>query len=477
MQDDISEKNFFEIADPLRRQWLRASLGTLVLVLGRAELAYGAEIIKVRVWPALDYTRVTLESDQLLVTHHTLLTNPDRLVIDIEGVLLNPALQSLVGKVQTDDPYIAQIRLGQNPLQGTDHSVRLVFDLKEKIVPQLFNLKPIDHYQYRLVFDLYPAIPPDPLMQLLQASEQKSATNPATKTDSADAPDPLSEFAKQLDKDDDVVGKESENKVLAQEDPRLQGPSEKKLEEKQKEPSYKKLQRLITIAIDPGHGGEDPGAIGRAGSREKDIVLSIAKLLSNKINALPSMRAMLTRDADYFVPLHVRVKKAQRVRADLFLSIHADAFVLPHARGSSVFALSERGATSAAARWMANKENASDQIGGVNVMTQDKQTTRVLLDLSTTAQIRDSLKLGGAVLGAMGQINRLHKAHVEQAGFAVLKAPDIPSVLVETAFISNPEEEAKLNDPAYQEQIANAIVRGVREYFAKNPPLARSPLV
>ncbi len=477
MQDDISEKKLFEIADLSRRQWLRAGLGTLVLVLGRAELAYGAEVIKVRVWPAIDYTRVTLESDQLLVTHHTLLTNPHRLVIDIEGVLLNAALQSLVGKVQADDPYIAQIRLGQNPLQGTNHSVRLVFDLKEKIVPQLFNLRPIDHYQYRLVFDLYPAIPPDPLMQLLQASEQKSVATPETPTDAAETSDPLSEFAKQLDQNDDVVDKKSEGKVLAQEAPRLQTPSEKKLEEKPKEPSYQKLQRLITIAIDPGHGGEDPGAIGRAGSREKDIVLSIAKLLSNKINTLPSMRAMLTRDADYFVPLHVRVQKAQRVRADLFLSIHADAFVLPHARGSSVFALSERGATSAAARWMANKENASDQIGGVNVATKDKETTRVLLDLSTTAQIRDSLKLGGAVLGAMGQINRLHKAHVEQAGFAVLKAPDIPSVLVETAFISNPEEEAKLNDPAYQEQIANAIVRGVREYFAKNPPLARGPLV
>jgi N-acetylmuramoyl-L-alanine amidase len=236
------------------------------------------------------------------------------------------------------------------------------------------------------------------------------------------------------------------------------------------------LTRMITIALDPGHGGEDPGAIGRGGSREKDVVLAIAKRLKSKIEEHPNMRVMLTRDADYFVPLQMRVQKARKVQADLFVSIHADAFIETTARGSSVFTLSEKGASSTAARWLANKENAADLIGGINMKIKDRQLASVLLDLSTTAQINDSMKLGKAVLREISDINPLHRGAVEQAGFAVLKAPDIPSILIETAFISNPEEEAKLKDENYQDQMANAVIKGIRKYFAKNPPLSKHRL-
>jgi N-acetylmuramoyl-L-alanine amidase len=235
-----------------------------------------------------------------------------------------------------------------------------------------------------------------------------------------------------------------------------------------------KIDRLVVIAIDPGPGGEDPGAIGPSGLREKDVVLQIAKQLRERLDAQPNTRAMLTRDGDYFVPLHERVRKARRVQADLFVSIHADAFMTPHARGASVFALSERGASSTAARWMADRENASDLVGGANFKAKDPNVLRALLDMSTTAQIKDSLKLGDEVLGQIGKVGRLHKGSVEQAGFAVLKAPDVPSILVESAFISNPGEEAKLRDPDYQAELVTALTTGIGRYFARNPPLARS---
>jgi N-acetylmuramoyl-L-alanine amidase len=434
------QPNTDEIIDPTRRACLRAGLGILICSLAYTELAFGAEILKVRVWPATDYTRVTLESDQPLTIRHSILAQPDRLVIDIDGLVLNPALRDLVSKIHADDPYIAQVRIGQYQ----PDVVRLVLDLKQKILPQLFSLKPVGDYQYRFVFDLYPRVQPDPLMQLLAEYEKE---------------DELGRFAKRLEQGDTLGPPAGESKGAA-------GGATKEVER------HAGNKRLLVVAIDPGHGGEDPGAIGPRGTREKDIVLQIAYRLRAKLNALPNVRALLTRDGDYFVPLHERVKKAQRVHADLFLSIHADAFVLPHARGSSVFALSERGATSVAARWLANKENASDQIGGVNLAVKDKETTRVLFDLSTTAQIRDSMKLGQLLLTHMRGVNRLHKPYVEQAGFAVLKAPTIPSLLIETAFISNPEEEALLNSSAHQEKIASAIVQGVQAYFALNPPLA-----
>jgi N-acetylmuramoyl-L-alanine amidase len=341
--------------------------------------------------------------------------------------------------------------------------VRLVFDLKEAVKPQLFTLEPVSEYQYRLIFDLYPPNPPDPLMQLVKESAKKEKLLVEERAKgSKDAKviedDPIAAFAK----------KEIKPKEKRSADTNASSDSRSNVGS-----SRIPLKRLITIALDPGHGGEDPGAIGVRGSYEKNIVLSIAKRLKNKIDQEDAMRPFLTRDGDYFVPLHRRVFKARQVEADLFVSIHADAFIQPNARGASVFALSQQGATSSAARWMANKENASDLIGGINIKTKDKQVAHLLLDMSTTAQINDSLKVGNSVLRNIGDFAPLHKNRVEQAGFAVLKAPDIPSILIETAFISNPQEEKRLNDETYQERIADAILAGIKDYFSKNPPMAR----
>ena len=228
---------------------------------------------------------------------------------------------------------------------------------------------------------------------------------------------------------------------------------------------------MVTIAIDAGHGGEDPGAIGRRGTYEKHVALAISRKLKAILESDKAVRPVLTRDDDYFVPLALRVQKARRAQADLLVSIHADAFREPRARGSSVYALSENGATSAAARWLAQKENEADLIGGVNLDVRDPVLARTLLDLSQTAQIADSLKAGRQVLQELAEVNALHKRDVEQAGFAVLKAPDVPSILVETAFISNPDEEAKLRDPRHQARYAESIADGVRRYFAKHPTL------
>ncbi len=427
-----------------KRRTLLTSGATLLLSILSPLPARAAQILAVRVWPADDYTRVTLENDSQLKVSHFLIKDPERLVVDIDGIELNSPLKELVAKIQANDPYIKQVRVGQN----RPNVVRLVFDLKEAINPQVFTLDPVASYQHRLVFDLYPVNPPDPIAVLIAQSnaKERSESNPqqlaVARTDPASGP------------------------VDAQ--------AAQTVKTRPGEPALPQLTRMITIALDPGHGGEDPGAIGRAGSREKDVVLAIAKRLKAKLEDQPNMRVMMTRDADFFVPLHMRVQKARKVQADLFVSIHADAWVEPTARGASVFTLSEKGASSTAARWLARKENNADLIGGVNIKQHDRQLASVLLDLSTTAQISDSLKLGKAVLTEIGGINRLHKATVEQAGFAVLKAPDIPSILIETAFISNPEEEAKLTDEAYQDQLADAVLKGIRKYFAKNPPLAKN---
>ncbi len=457
--------------NPKRRQMISqglqsmGSLGVLYLLLTESELVQansGAKLLGVRIWPSEDYTRITLESDKALPISHQLLTGPDRLVVDIDGLELNPTLKDLVAKVKPNDPYVAQIRVGQ--FQPT--VVRLVFDLKEAVKPQLFTLEPIAEYQYRLIFDLYPTNPPDPLMQLVKESARKEkllaeeqAKNPKGM---ATEDDPIAAFAKK-----DTGPSKKGGPSTTQQSP--QSPPSATTANTQRIP----FKRLITVALDPGHGGEDPGAIGARGSHEKNIVLAIAKRLKNKIDQEDSMRPFLTRDGDYFVPLHRRVFKARQVEADLFISIHADAFIQPHAKGASVFALSQQGATSSAARWMANKENASDLIGGINIKTKDKQVAHLLLDMSTTAQINDSLRVGNSVLRNIGNFAPLHKNRVEQAGFAVLKAPDIPSILIETAFISNPQEEKKLNDETYQERIADAILAGIKDYFAKNPPMAR----
>ncbi len=416
------------VASRARRTVLKAG-ATLLLSLVSTRIAHAAQIVAVRVWPAADYTRVTLESDSKLKATHFLVQNPNRVVIDIEGLDLDPKLKSLVAKVQANDPYIAQVRVGQN----RPGVVRLVFDLKEEIQPQVFTLDPVGEYRHRLVFDLYPNKEVDPIADLLKKGPAAPGNPPV-----AAQPAEPAKAAKNADDD--------------------------KLPE---------MTRMVTIALDPGHGGEDPGAVGRGGNYEKNVVLAIAHRLKAKLEQQPNVRVMLTRDGDYFVPLNVRVQKARKVQADLFVSIHADAFIEPTARGSSVFALSEKGASSTAARWLANKENAADLIGGINIRSKNQQLASVLLDLSTTAQINDSLKLAKSVLGEIGSINKLHKGQVEQAGFAVLKAPDIPSILVETAFISNPEEEAKLTDESYQDQMADALMRGIRKYVQKHPTLNR----
>ena len=441
-----------------RRTILKAGATLLLSVLAPLP-ARAAQILAVRVWPAEDYTRVTLENDTNLKATHFIVKDPERLVVDIEGLELIPTLKGLVAKIQSNDPYIKQVRVGQN----RPNVVRLVFDLKEEITPQVFTLAPAGEYKHRLIFDLYPVKPVDPIAAMIENgnwSDGKLAdAKPLDTEPKADLPPKLANADNPgLPTTSDAARADvkPEPKAIAKADPQ------------------QKMVRMLTIALDPGHGGEDPGATGANGSHEKDIVLAIAKRLKGKIEEYPNMRVMLTRDADYFVPLGTRVEKARKVQADLFVSIHADALVESSARGSSGFELSEKGASSSAARWLANKENLADTIGGVNVKTHDKQLASVLFDLSTTAQINDSLKLGKAVLNEIGGINRLHRGAVEQAGFAVLKAPDIPSILVETAFISNPEEEARLLDEAYQNQIADAIVKGIKRYFAKNPPLSKN---
>lgn len=585
----------------------------VVFVLVCSSMAWAAsKVVATRVWPAQDYTRITLESAQPLQYNMQLLKNPSRLVLDLKGAELTPVLKTITDKILSSDPYIKQIRVG---LFKPD-TVRVVVDLKTDIRPELFSLNPAGAYQHRLVLDIYPF---DPMMAML-AEKKAGATKPAssnspsasvkptesspadttkpttntvptpaidtkvaaegvkttetklngdtklnidTKLNSAaPANSPVNESKSQqpaqshaeasasppvttaasssegvetqplnvvatpsyeaanmppvktaeptntvplsanaptattpnaggysppstLDKPVSATPTVKESTVKSAESAvksdivAVQSPSTpaNKTNEVMTNPSPsldKQDERLITIVIDAGHGGEDPGARGANDSHEKDITLTIAKKLKQRVDAEPNMRGLLTRDADFFIPLHGRVVKARNLKADLFVSIHADAFSNQSARGSSVFALSEKGATSASARYLAKKENESDLIGGVSLATKDPELARTLLDLSQTATINDSLKLGKSVLNRIGEINKLHKNHVEQAGFAVLKSPDIPSILVETAFISNPEEEARLNDDGYQDQLVNAIVAGIKHYFASNPALAKS---
>lgn len=415
-----------------------ASLLLLVTPVARAAANRTPSILAVRVWPAPDYTRVAIEHDAPLKYTHFTVKNPERLVVDLEGIEFNSVLEGLANKIAPNDPNIKLLRAGRYK-PGV---VRLVMELKNEVRPQVFVLPPVGEYGHRLVLDVYPLDPPDPLLSLIDKKEFE----------------PVAVESRAEDKG----GQASDVSAELKPEPKRHG-----------KPI---VDRLVTITLDPGHGGEDPGAVGRGGSYEKNVTLAVAKRLKAKIDAEPNMRAVLTRDSDFFVPLHIRVQKARRIQSDLFVSIHADAFINPEARGSSVFVLSERGASSSAARYLAQKENAADLIGGVNIDVKDPMLARTLLDLSQTATINDSLKLGKSVLGELGGINRLHKASVELAGFAVLKAPDIPSILVETAFISNPEEEKRLNDDAYQDKMAEAILSGMKKYFAKNPPLAKSRL-
>jgi N-acetylmuramoyl-L-alanine amidase len=408
----------------------------LAALLAMAAPAFSAEkVLASRVWPAEEYTRVTIETARPVRHQFFFVTDPERLVVDLEGVELDDELRALPAKVGEADPYIKALRVGVN----RPNVVRVVFELRTEVKPSVFPLAPAGEYKHRLVLDLHPTRPPDPLLALVTPR-----------------PDPIGEIAAAP-----VLTSPPDLPVV-------------RLEPGNPTPTRPIKDRLVIVAIDAGHGGEDPGARGRHGTREKDVTLAIARRLKAAIDKEPDMRAVMVRDGDYYIPLAQRVGKARRVKADLFVSIHADAWVRPDVRGSSVFALSERGATSAAARMLAQRENQSDLIGGVDLGVRDPILARTLLDLSQTATINDSLKLGRAVLGELSDVNALHKAAVEQAGFAVLKAPDVPSILVETAFISNPEEEKRLKDATYQEKMAGAILGGIKRYLSQNPPLARS---
>jgi N-acetylmuramoyl-L-alanine amidase len=389
-----------------------ASWRSLAFLLAFSVGVAEAQVVSSRIWPARDYTRLTLESKEAIQYSIFSIKDPERLVLDLETNDLTAALTELNDKVNAEDPYIQGLRVARN----RPGVIRLVLDLKTEVKPMVFGLPPIADYGHRLVLDIHPLVAEDPLLALLAESEKR---RPAQKPGVA---------------------------------------------------------RLATIVIDPGHGGEDPGAIGRRGSREKDITLNIAKRLKTLIDGEPNMRALLTRDGDYFLPLGTRVQKARAVKADLLVSVHADAVNRPNVRGSSVFALSDRRATSEMARILAKQENDSDLIGGVARKQKDDYVNRTIIDLSQTATIDHSLRLGNSVLKRLGTVNDLHKPHVEQASFAVLTAHDVPSILVETAFISNPQEERRLNDEAYQDQLARAILGGIREYIARHPPRPLGPI-
>lgn len=430
---------------------LRA-LVTLIALMSCLPQAYAAvDISAARIWPAQDYTRLTLESKKPFRHNMFSIKNPERLVIDIEDVEMSKELNELSKLVGADDPYIKSVRVGR----FKPGVVRLVLDLKSEVNPQLFDLKPVKDYGHRMVLDVYPAHPADPMMALLDQQKPEAASTPAAAELVAETP-------------------VSAPKVAIVETPQI---AAKAASDKIRKPAAPEMRaRTLIVAIDAGHGGEDPGAVGNKGSKEKNVTLAIARRVKALMDDMPNMRGVLIRDGDYFIPLGGRVAKARKAHADLFISIHADAFVKSSARGSSVFALSEHGATSTAARWLAKKENEADLIGGVNIAVKDPYLARTLLDLSQTATINDSMKLAKHVLGELSDINDLHSGHVEQAGFAVLKSPDIPSILVETAFISNPDEERRLNDDAYQHKLAGAILSGINRYFAQNPALSRQQI-
>jgi len=406
--------------------------GLILLLVTAATGAY-AQVSAVRVWPAPDSTRITFESPKPIEFRVFTLRDPDRLVLELDAVDISPGLSRLAASIPPSDPLIRQARVGR----FKPGVLRVVFDLKAEVAPQAFALKPVGEFAHRIVLDLFPANALDPVAAFLERQRIAGQTGaPAPATLPAPPPRPSAVEASSP-------------------------------------PAPTAGGRQVVVAIDPGHGGEDPGAIGPSGVREKDVVLAIGRRLARLVDATPGMRAHLIRNGDYFVPLHQRVSRARALNADLFVSIHADAWFYATARGSSVYALSLSGATSAAARWLATRENEADRVGGVNLNVADPILKQTLLDLSQTATIDESLRLGRSVLSELGGVNRLHRKQVEQAGFAVLKAPDIPSILVETAFITNPDEERRLVDETHQERIAQAILDGIRKHLARTPVLHR----
>jgi N-acetylmuramoyl-L-alanine amidase len=398
----------------MRIRALVAVVGLLLTALAVDALA-ASQVKSVRLWRAPDNTRLVFDLSGPVEHSVFTLSSPDRLVIDINGATLDGSL-----KVPTANTPITSMRSAQR----TPTDLRVVIDLNKAVTPKSFSLAPNQQYGNRLVVDLY-----DSAADAEPAPPQPVTTIPAV--------------------------------------PVLPTQPAIKLE------PVPNGKRDIIIAIDAGHGGEDPGASGARGQHEKDIVLSIAKELQRQINSEKGFRAELTRTGDYFIPLRKRTEIARKKGADLFVSIHADAAPSSAAFGASVFALSERGATSETARWLADSENRSDLIGGagnVSLDDKDKMLAGVLLDLSMTASLTSSLNVGQKVLSNIGQVTTLHKQRVEQAAFMVLKSPDIPSILVETGFISNNNEASKLQSAAHQQALARSIRAGVKQFFQQNPP-------
>jgi N-acetylmuramoyl-L-alanine amidase len=353
-------------------------------------------------------------------------------VIDLKSININNNLKYLSKVDFKDNSSISGVRVAQYD-PGT---VRIVVDLRHESKIKIFSLKPFKSYGHRLVIDVYHE--EDEIAHLLKQLQAKAVDD---------------------HKDNSQKVEDEKTNLTSKE------------ESKEEQPKVAE-QAKIVVAIDAGHGGEDPGARGASGTKEKVITLAIAKKLRDAINKEPNLQGVLIRDGDYFIPLAKRVAKARKLEADLFVSIHADAFTKKSVKGSSVFALSERGASSAFAKFIANKENESDLIGGVSIDDKHPVLAQTLLDLSLSATINDSMKLGRYVLDEMGKVNTLHKKYVEQAGFAVLKAPDIPSILVETAFISNPKEEKNLRSESFQIKLAESVVKGIKTYLKTGANLA-----
>ena len=410
-----------------RRQLIATTGGALMLSVVPCT-ANAAQMVDVRMWPAKEYSRVTLEHDQPIKFRYFVVRSPKpiRLVVDIENLQLTARLQKMISAVSPKDPFVKAIRIGQ----FSPKVVRLVMDLKTDVRPEVFSLKPVANYKHRLIFDIYPAnADVDPIAGVLAGLDDKKDTKPT-----AQLPKPEAK-------------KEPPKAVARQAQPK---------------------KKEIVIVIDAGHGGEDPGAVGKRKTYEKHITLAIAKRLERLIDREKGMRAVMTRSSDHFVSLSQRVMIAQKAKAHLFVSIHADAWTKPSAKGASVYALAERGATSSAAMWLAKNQNEADLIGGANFNEFNKKIQNVLVDMTTQWKIDYSLELGHCILQRLGKINTLHRNNVEQAGFLVLKAPGIPSVLVETAFISNPQEEKKLKTSDYQQKVAMAILHGIKSQVASN---------
>ncbi|BBH44036.1 N-acetylmuramoyl-L-alanine amidase [Pseudomonas sp. KU43P] len=406
----------------MRIRALVAVVGLLLTAVTVDALAV-TQVKSMRLWRAPDNTRLVFDLSGPVQHSVFTLSAPDRLVIDINGATLAAPLN-----VSTSNTPISSVRSAQR----TPTDLRVVVDLKKSVTPKSFTLAPNAQYGNRLVVDLYD-----------QESDAIAATTPPPAP--APVPTPATTPAVPVSPAQPAI----------------------------KLPPVPAGKRDIVVAIDAGHGGEDPGASGSRGQHEKDIVLQIAKELQRQINTEKGYRAELTRTGDYFIPLRKRTEIARKKGADLFISIHADAAPSRAAFGASVFALSDRGATSETARWLADTENRSDLIGGagnVSLDDKDRMLAGVLLDLSMTATLSSSLNVGQKVLGNMGRVTSLHKQRVEQAGFMVLKSPDIPSILVETGFISNNNEAAKLATASHQQALARSIHTGVRQYFQQNPP-------